>query len=243
MILTCVASGSDGNCHVLDDDGHYLILDCGKKIPWMSVLGGINDNIRNTDAVLYSHRHFDHFGHETNFYRAGIPMFGVPEMGTHVTGLAEKAIVFLPGKWKVVPWMVPHTGQNGEIVPCYAYYIKSPSGHRMVYMTDFLYSPVTFKNLKVNTILIAANHDDDIESDGNSAKYEHVVSGHSKISTVVEILRQNMTSELRNVILCHLSAFNATPKDMLTRVYEAVGLDINVQISTPMTYFNLEEGR
>lgn len=240
MNLISVASGSDGNCYVIEDGDHYLILDCGKNVHQMSVNGACRDNIRNIDAVLYSHSHKDHFGHENTFYRFGIPMFGHPDTGIHVTGLAEKAIVFLPGKWKVIPWSVPHTSHDGSPCPCYAYYIQSPSGHRMVYMTDFLYSPVTFKNMKVNTILIAANHDDDIESEGNSAKYDHVVRGHSKISTVVEILRQNKTSELRNVILCHLSATNATPVKMLTAVYEAVGMDVNVCIATPMTVFNLD---
>ena len=238
--LTCVETGSGGNCYCVHDGKHILILDCGKKVIWNQIMGACDYQIKDIDAVLYSHRHLDHFGKETNFYRFGIPMFGHPDTGIHVTGLAEKAIVFLPGKWKVIPWSVPHTSHDGSPCPCYAYYIQSPSGHRMVYMTDFLYSPVTFKNMKVNTILIAANHDDDIESEGNSAKYDHVVRGHSKISTVVEILRQNKTSELRNVILCHLSATNATPMKMLTAVYEAVGLDVNVHVATPMTVFNLD---
>lgn len=243
MNLTCVSTGStSGNCYLLqDDNGHYLCLDCGKSVSEIELKKGCGFNIIDIDAVIYTHCHQDHFGHNVYFYISGIPMYGCPGLQNRVKGIPEKSIQFLNGGWKVVPWLVPHTGNDGQDVNCYAYYIESPSGHRMVYLTDFMYSRLTFHNLKVQTILIACNNDGDIEEYDNSAKYRHVLTGHSSLSTVKEIIRKNQTSSLRNVILCHLSESNASPVKMLNEIYGIVNPNVRVSIARKGRKYNLDE--
>lgn len=46
-----------------------------------------------------------------------------------------------------------------------------------------------------------------------------------------EFLRVNQTDELRNVILCHLSADNADQEEMLRQVQTVVGDSVNVYIA------------
>lgn len=236
MKLLCLGSSSDGNCYILKDKRRCLILDCGAK--WNEVmLGCYNFNRRSIDACLFTHWHRDHFDNLNSLRLSAIPVYGSPALRDYAEGkikvnaLPELKRTWINENWAVVPWNVPHTGARNETVPCYAYMIQSPSGHKMVYLTDFLHSPWTFKNQEIQTLLIACNHDDDIEEYENSEKFNHVVSGHSSLSTVNEIVRINQTDSLQNVILCHLSKDNATPNLMKRTIKKTVGENVKVFIA------------
>lgn len=244
--LICVATGSKGNCYFIRDGDRYLCLDCGEKIPWRQVLSGCDFQTDSIDGVIVSHVHKDHIPLAKNFHRMGIQIYSNDETEMYVLDTQGEKIIGIPerkmfsiGKWSILPWYVPHTGADGQDCPCFAYYIETPSGHKMVYITDFLYSRLTFKSLNVQTILIACNHDDDFEEE-NEQKRRHVVSGHSSLKTVKELIRVNQTDSLRTVILCHLSAENATPEKMKSEVQELCGDNVAVHIATKGTKFNLK---
>lgn len=247
MRFVCIGSGSSGNCYYIFDGEHILMLDCGDGLSWKEVLAGCDFDTINIDACLITHSHKDHLGKLRELHTLGIPIYSNDETAEFalitraekIKGLKERQLATINGGWKVLPWYVPHTGGDGEDCPCFAYYIHSPSGHRIVYITDFMYSPVTFKSFNVNTILVACNHDDDIEELDNSTKFRHILSGHSKLSVVKELLRQNQTEHLKNVILCHLSRENATASEMLRQVQEVVGDSVQVVIATKGTSIDL----
>lgn len=260
MIFTCVGTGSSGNCYFLTDDddfsdfyakeGHYLMLDCGEKLKWQDVLCGCNFQISKVDALLVTHQHKDHLPNVKKVHKYGIPVYGSDELydfvkdtqGELIHCMKEKCQTTVNGGWKVVPWYVPHTGQDSEKVACYAYFVTSPRGYRMVYLTDFLYSPLTFKSLNVQTILIACNHDDiteDISENQNVEKYRHIVTGHSSLSVVKDLILANKTDALKNIILCHLSHENATPDLMQKTIQEVVGDSVNVFIAQNGMEINL----
>lgn len=71
--------------------------------------------------------------------------------------------------------------------------------------------------------------DDSLERD--SAKYEHVLKGHSSVSTVRDIILANKTPDLRDVILCHLSSENADPERMKSEIQQAAGKWVNVAVA------------
>ena len=252
--LSCVSTGSHGNCYFIRDGDSYLMLDCGDHIPWRSVLSGCDFQISHVDAALITHKHSDHCGNIKELLFYGVTIYTNRETAdfineTYATKLhipyneksivvrPRKRLVIIPKMWEVIAWYVPHTGNNGQDCPCYAYYIKTPSGHSLAYITDFLYSPLTFKSLNVETILIACNHDDELD-EVNEQKFRHIVSGHSSLSTVKELIRVNQTDCLRNVILCHLSAENATPEKMVSEIQEVTGDHVTVSIAQKgMKYF------
>ena len=69
--------------------------------------------------------------------------------------------------------------------------------------------------------------------DRDSGKYAHVLQGHSSLSTVKEIIRVNRTPDMRNVVLCHLSADNADPEAMQKEIQEVAGQWCNVAVAEP----------
>ena len=173
--------------------------------------------------------------------RAGIPCYGCDELQEHLEIVTGEKMIGLPeripkriGSWTVIPFYLPHTTRDketGALIPCpnFGYLIKS-GDETLLYATDYEYIPYTFKNQRIDYMLLECNHmDDSLERD--SAKYEHVLKGHSSVSTVRDIILANKTPDLRNVILCHLSSENADPETMQKEVQSVAGKWVNVDVA------------
>lgn len=180
---------------------------------------------------------------------AGIPCYGCDELQEHLEIVTGEKMIDLPermpkriGSWVIVPFYLPHTTRDketGALIPCpnFGYLIKS-GDETFLYATDYEYIPYTFKNQRINYMLLECNHmNDSLESD--SAKYEHVIKGHSSVSTVRDIILANKTPDLRNVILCHLSSENADPDRMKQEIQKVAGKWVNVEIAEKGKIFEL----
>lgn len=159
----------------------------------------------------------DHSKSASKLQKMGIPVFEPYKGGSQS---------FKSNGWQMRSFELPHDDVENR-----GLYLKSPSGHRVLYMTDFSFCKYIFTKLKVQTILIECNHMDDIDEGSNENKFCHVIRGHSSLSTVCEFLRVNQTDELKNVILCHLSSDNANPDVMKSEVQTVVGDSVNVYIA------------
>lgn len=110
-------------------------------------------------------------------------------------------------------------------------YLMTPSGEKIIYATDFEFIRYKFNKLGINHFILECNHMDEVDKELNEGKYAHVLRGHSSIGTVCEFLKINKTDELRTVVLCHLSETNSDVKEMVYRVKEIVGENVNVFIA------------
>lgn len=181
--------------------------------------------------------------------KAGVQCYGCDELqekletvyGERIIGLPEKRSIRI-SEWIVTPFYLPHTTRDkdtGALIPCpnFGYLIKS-GDETFLYATDYEYIPYTFKNQRIDYMLLECNHmDDSLERD--SAKYEHVIKGHSSVSTVRDIILANKTPDLRNVILCHLSSENADPEAMQKEVQSVAGKWVSVDIAEKGKVFEL----
>ena len=211
----CASSGSSGNCYSLNDDGKIFLLDAG--IPLTGIKRLVKWVVRDISGCFISHEHLDHSLSSDKLKNMGIPVFEPYKGGSQS---------FKSNGWQMKSFELPHDDVENRGI-----YLISPSGHRILYMTDFSFCKYTFTKLKVQTILIECNHMDDIDEGSNENKFCHVVRGHSSLSTVCEFLRVNQTDELKTVILCHLSETNADESEMLRQVQAVVGNSVNVHIA------------
>lgn len=103
------------------------------------------------------------------------------------------------GSFGIQAFKVPHDG-----IPCYGFYI-TVAGHRILYATDFEYLPCSFKNVRLTDMLVECNHNRDLVNK-SEVKYQHQIRGHCSCETLIEkVIKENMTSDLKTVILCHMS--------------------------------------
>ena len=173
--------------------------------------------------------------------KAGVQCYGCDELqekletvyGERIIGLPEKRSIRI-SEWIVTPFYLPHTTRDkdtGALIPCpnFGYLIKN-SDEVLLYATDFEYIPYTFKNQRINYMLLECNHMDDL-MDSSSANYVHALKGHSSVSTVRDIILANKTPDLRNIILCHLSSENADPETMQKEVQSVAGKWVRVDVA------------
>lgn len=182
---------------------------------------------------------------------AGIPCYGCDELQEHLEIVTGEKMIDLPermpkriGSWVIVPFYLPHTTRDketGALIPCpnFGYLIKN-SDEVLLYATDFEYIPYTFKNQRINYMLLECNHMDDL-MDSGSANYVHALKGHSSVSTVRDIILANKTPDLRNVILCHLSSENADPDRMKQEIQQVAGKWVNVEIAEKNSVVSLSK--
>lgn len=226
MILKCINSGSKGNAYALVSKNEILLLEAGCRL--LDVKKAIGFQIGKVVGCLVTHSHKDHIGYVKDFLSAGIKIYTNDETkevvdcayGEWLYGVPEKEM-FKVGRFKVMPFYVPHND-----TPNYGYLVEHEEMGKLLFATDFEYLPWTFRQHRLNHMLIECNHMDDVEN--TDANYEHVMRGHSSLSTVLDVVRKNQTPCLRNVILCHLSHFNADPKQMLAEVEKVAGSRVKV---------------
>lgn len=183
--------------------------------------------------------------------RAGIPCYGCDELQEHLEIVTGEKMIGLPermpkriGSWVIVPFYLPHTTRDketGALIPCpnFGYLIKD-GDETLLYATDFEYIPYTFKNQRINYMLLECNHMDDL-MDSGSANYVHALKGHSSVSTVRDIILTNKTPDLRNVILCHLSSENADPDRMKSEIQQVAGKWVRVEVAEKNSVVSLSK--
>lgn len=91
-------------------------------------------------------------------------------------------------------------------VPCYGFWIHHPIIGKMVYVTDTEYVRWRFRG--INHILVEANYSEEYINN-DAINRNHVLQGHMSLKTALDFISVNDSSELRNVILLHLSGENA----------------------------------
>lgn len=219
MKIKCLASGSSGNCYLLENDKECLILDAG--IPTRQIKKSLDWDVSKIVGVCVTHGHGDHSKSVKDLEKIGIFVFAPYKMKFIDDELPTRATVSY-GNFDITAFALTdkngnfkHTNADGSECPCYGFLITHPDMGRMLYITDTEFVKWKFKN--INHILISCNYQNKyIENDG--AKRNHVLRGHMELETVKGFVKANASSELRNVILCHLSQDNAEPTECVKEV-------------------------
>lgn len=197
MKLKVLGSGSSGNCYILENRTEALIIEAG--ISFKEVKIALDFDISKIVGVIVSHEHSDHSKAVKEYEEAGIPVFR-----PYRSEMERQVGVF----WGFVIKSFPLVHD----VPCFGFVISHPECGKLAYISDTEYVKYRFKNL--NHILVEANYSKDLLSESEEAvkKRNHVLAGHMEIGTACEFLRVNQNSDLRNVVLLHLSEDNADPE-------------------------------
>ena len=219
MFVRCIGTGSSGNCYALyDNDGKILLLDLG--LARKEILKGIDFNVSDVVGAVVSHGHGDHAKSVKDFENMGISVFK-PFDETKACPLKIRY-----GSFGVQAFKVPHDG-----VLCYGFYI-TVDGHRILYATDFEYLPCSFKNVRLTDMIVECNHQKELVDKGQ-AKYTHQIKGHCSLDTLIEkVIKENMTSDIRTVILCHMSSDSIDCSFAKKQIEEVVGRNVKVELAT-----------
>lgn len=216
--LQVVGSGSKGNTYLLKTTRQTLILDLGCK--WDDILKALNYEISNVTGCLVTHLHRDHSKSIHNSLEYQLPVYSCQEVSNKFKGV----ILLLCGKkyrigeFMVQPISVEHNCEN------YAYVIDNEETGRVLFITDCVRFPYRLRN--INTLICECNYSNDIVVDHMMNGYEIRSKNqyHMELEDTIECIKNNMSSDLNNIVICHLSGGQSDEHMFLDRIYDETGI-------------------
>lgn len=235
LTLKVLATGSSGNCYLLDSGKEVLILDCG--IPIKQIKKGLNFNVSRICGVCVTHAHLDHSKSVKDFENMGIKVLAPYNKGVDFPGEHEERIHYTCGEFDINAFALTdangrfmHTNNDGSECPCYGFYISHPDMGKLVYITDT--ELVKWRFQHINHILISCNYDKDLIPKDHPAR-EHIFRGHMELQTVKGFVKANKSDALRTLLLCHLSGDNSDSSKMLAEVSKVSGYGVKCACAVP----------
>ena len=227
MDIKILASGSSGNAYLIGDGHTLLLLDAG--IPFKRIQIGCGFRTSSIDACLVTHRHGDHAAAIPKLLQRGITVYSNEDVAGLYPSVqsVEARREFRIGTFRILPFEAEHD------VPCFGYQITSEeTGDKLIYITDTAYVKYTFSGL--THIMIEANYDEDIML-GNVrdekipfSLAERVAGTHMSIDTLLELLRANDMTKVRQIYLLHLSDNNSDAEVFKRLVQQETGAEVYI---------------
>ena len=211
MVLKVLGSSSKGNCYILEASDGILIIEAG--VPAAEVKKAIGFNIGKVLACIVSHRHRDHSKFLKEIVSCGIKMLALEDVfASHNIDRAfcksiEPMKGYKVGGFHIFAFPVMHD------VPCIGFVVEHAEMGRLLFVTDTMMLEYTFPRL--NHILIETNYCDRILQDNIDAGVvplsmrDRLLGTHMELQTAKDIIKANDLSEVKEVILLHLSDNNS----------------------------------
>lgn len=200
MKLKTVSTGSKGNCYILENDTEALILDAGASLKDVKV--ALNFNIAKIKCVLVTHHHKDHSAYVQQFQNIGIEVFVPYQSENPMKSFKAGGFKIQAFELSDLDGKFTHTDTDGSECPCYGFHISHEEIGKLIYFTDTNLCKWKFKG--INHFLIGVNYSEELV-DMDRPEVRHRLQGHMSIETAMEFIRQNVSDDLRNVVMCHLS--------------------------------------
>ncbi|WP_074349619.1 MBL fold metallo-hydrolase [Proteiniborus sp. DW1] len=231
MKLKVLASGSKGNCYILNSPTGSLLIEAG--IPWKEMLKGLDYDISNVLACLVSHEHLDHSKSVADVMKAGIDCYmskgtidalNIPHNQSYRAIPAREGFQIDFGDFTVLSFKTEHDAADPR-----GFLIQyRPTKEKFLFITDSYYSKYKFKGL--NYILIECNYiketlDQNIENGYiDDSMKPRLLQSHFSLENVKEFLKANDLSQCQNIILLHLSDRNSDENQMIKEIEELTGI-------------------
>lgn len=225
MNIRTIATGSTGNCYLIDDGQTRLLIELG--IQFKKIQRALNYETTKIAASLISHSHQDHCKGVQGALDASMDVY-VSEATKNEIGIEHNRIrrfenkkQFRVGTFTILPFDVKHDVEN------HGFLIQSDAGARLLFATDTYYVKYRFKN--VTHLMIECNYSDALlERNVSSGRVHEFLSrriraSHFSLENVLEFLKANDLSRVQEIHLLHLSDTNSDEELFKRTVQQATG--------------------
>lgn len=211
MKLITIASGSKGNCYLLETDSGSLLLEAG--IPWKKILKGLNYDLSNVLACLVSHEHQDHSKAINDVLKAGIDVYtskGTAEalnVKHYRLNTVKSKDQFQIGDFLVLPFNTEH-----DAAEPLGFLIKYQN-NKLLFATDTFY--LRYKFLGLTHIAIECNYVRSVMEDMldqglvDINRVARTMKSHMSLEHLIDFLKANDLNNVQELYLLHLSDDNS----------------------------------
>lgn len=244
-----LASSSLGCCYQLSGGGTQapLLIDAG--IRYELIQRALNFKTTDLAGCLVSHAHGDHVKAVPDLLRSGVNCYASKETWQGMAsslGFIHGAKIFRPkperdgegvlqqkygltrvGDWTILPFEAVH-----DMPGTLGFYIGSPDGSKLLYLTDSAYSPFTFTGL--THICIECNFSSELLRENVEAgrvdpvRFERTQRTHMSIERLEQMLLANDLSKVEQIWLLHLSRANSDELEFKARIQNLTGKPVYI---------------
>jgi len=221
MEISVIASGSNGNCCLVEEKGVSLLIDAGKSCREIeSRMDKLGKSLEDVSGILITHEHSDHIsGAGVLSRRFGIPVWMTNEVYSEARlGKFESKIFcgdFKVGSLRVKPVVTSHNVNScGFVVGKFGYFTDTGM------VTEQMKKTIP----SLNSILLESNHNVEMVHNGHYPAFlkKWILSdeGHLSNETASSII-QETGKNLSFVLLGHLSENHNTP-DIASETFDTI---------------------
>jgi len=227
MEITVIASGSNGNCCLVEDRKNSILIDAGKSAKEIdSRMNQLGKSLENVDAIIITHSHHDHISGAGIIARMhGIPLYmskdTFSEVGSKIGNVDHSQIKHFTQK--------PFRVGDIEIRPIQTSHNVSSCGFAVGEFGLFTDTGTVTKQMhdilpKLKGVLLESNHDIDMLLNGRYPAYlkQWILSDVGHLSNIhASEFIQEKGNNLGLVLLGHLSGNNNT-KELTKKTFETL---------------------
>jgi phosphoribosyl 1,2-cyclic phosphodiesterase len=227
-----IASGSTGNCYLIDDGSSQLLIECGINIDRIKK----EIDLKKVSGCLITHEHKDHAKAAQDILKICIPIYAsrgtLKEINNQIYTYRQHELI--PeritdiGTFKVLPFKTEHD----SIDPLGFLIYSTETNERLLFATDTYYIKPTFA--KLNYIMLECNYAKDIlQRNIDSGKIPIVVAkrlwkSHFELENVKSFLKANDLAKVKTIYLMHLSSGNSDAKRFEREIQQLTGIPVIV---------------
>jgi phosphoribosyl 1,2-cyclic phosphodiesterase len=226
MELTIIASGSNGNCYLVQSEGTSVLFDAGKSLrETAGRMAALGKEIRDVDGIVLSHAHGDHYqGIGPIARRLRIPVYVRKE-------------VYAACRQRIGPTAVRHFEvgfriKDLEVIPVETSHDVTSCGFVVGALGIFTDTGCVTPQMKENiagldALLLESNYDEEMLMNGPYPRYlkERIASerGHLSNAEASDFISRH-GRHLSQVFLAHLSEQNNNERKV-REAFEALNAD------------------
>jgi len=229
-----LASSSSGCAYHLSGGGAAapLLVECG--IPFKQLQRALAFKVSELAGCLVSHAHGDHSMCAMELRGRGVEVRASLETWDALGLKSNDCAHFLHprsesqvGDWRVLPFEAVH-----DCPGTLGFVIGAPSGERLLYLTDSMYSPFRFDGL--THLAVECNYSSEIirertrEGTVHRERYARTVRTHMSIERLEEMLKANDLSKVERIWLLHLSDANSDENEFKSRIERLTGIPTTI---------------
>ncbi len=225
-----LASGSKGNCTIIDINGKLLLIDVGISVPELEEkLTLLGYNIEDIAAILITHDHNDHIRSINHFENNLI--YG----GSIVYNIREENKLEVFKKYHILDTIVTPLPLSHDSGTCFGYRIEF-NNEILIYITDtgYVSSKIAPYIIGATHYIFESNHNVKMLMNTKRPMFlkQRIISdvGHLSNEDSAFVLSKLITKDTKSVILAHVSEQANTKETVLETFYKICAKN-NVDLS------------
>lgn len=230
--ITSFGSGSLGNGYLIDDGHSQILIECGIKFEL--VKRKMRFDLSKVAGMFISHEHLDHSRELKKVLdTTSIEVFGsngtlnalnVPKYRANVLEIGKSVQI---GTWKVAAFDIQHDAAEPT-----GFLFENQLGERLLFVTDTYYVKYKFKG--ITHMMIEANYSLEVIRQ-KAAAHEiepflknRILKSHFELENSKEFIKVNMSDQLKEIWLLHLSDSNSDEEMFKRDVQELTGVPVYI---------------